>query len=117
MKPKYFLLLILAVLSLSGAVYDWVLYWNGVTPSENLHFLWGLLFVIVIVLWVDADSKDYPKVYRPYDYGYLLYLFWLPYLPFYLWRTRGAVGMVMFVAFVGLFYLGYLGQWAIYAAR
>jgi hypothetical protein len=117
MKGKSFLLWALVVVSLSGALYEGVLYWHGAAPAGNLLSLWQLFFIVLLVLWVDADSKDHSEIYRPYEYGYLVFLFWLPYLPFYLWRTRRVFGLAMLGGFIGLFYLGYLGQWIIYAAR
>lgn len=117
MAKKNFLLAVLVVISLLGAVYEGVLYWHSVEPADNLVLLWQLFFIMLLVLWVDADSKDQPSIYRPYEYGYLVFLFWLPYLPFYLWRTRRAIGIAMLGGFLGLYFLGYLGKLLIYAAR
>ena len=117
MKNKTFLLAALITLSLMEAIYAGAVFWHGIQPTDSLVFIWQIVFVVLLVLWVDADSKDYPKIYRPYEYGYLIFLFWLPYLPFYLWRTRGARGIAVFAGFLGLFYLGYLVQWLIYAVR
>jgi hypothetical protein len=114
---KSFLLWTLVIVSLLGAIYEGVLYWYSAEPAENLLSLWQLFFIVLLVLWVDADSKDHPEIYRPYEYGYLVFLFWLPYLPFYLWRTRRAFGVVMFGGFLALLYLGYFGQLLIDAAR
>jgi len=72
---------------------------------------------VLLVLWVDTDSRDYPKIYRPYEYGYLVFLFWLPYLPYYLWRTRGWVGMLILGGFLVLLMLGYLVQWALFVIK
>ena len=117
MKNKTFLLTALITLSLMGAIYEGAVFWHGIQLTDGLVFIWQMVCVVLLVLWVDADSKDYPKIYRPYEYGYLILLFWLPYLPFYLWRTRGIRGIVGFAGFLGLFSLGYLVQWLIYAAR
>jgi hypothetical protein len=114
---KEFLLGTLVFVSLLGAVYEGVLYWHSVEPADNLVWLWQVFFVVLLVLWVDADSKGYPKIYRPYEYGYLVFIFWLPYLPFYLWRTRRAIGVAMFGGFLGLYFLGYFGKLLIHAAR
>ena len=114
---KEFLVKALVIVSLLGAIYEGVLYWHSVEPAENLIWLWQVFFIVLLVLWVDADSKDYPKIYRPYEYGYLIFLFWLPYLPFYLWRTRRGFGMVMFAGFLGLYFLGYLGKLLIHVAH
>jgi len=114
-QNKTFLLLVLVGLSVLGAIHQGILYWHDSEDTRNLFSIWQLFFALVLALWVDTDSKDYPQVYRPYEYGYLVLLYWIPYLPFYLWRTRGpAVGMLMLVGFVGLWFLGYLVQWVLY---
>lgn len=117
MQTKTWLLVTLVVLSILAAAYEVVLYWFDVEPTESVLALWGFVFVLLLVLWMDADSKDYPEIYRPYEYGYLVLLFWIPYLPYYLWRTRGSMGLLMLVGLVALHFLGYLLQWVIYAAR
>jgi hypothetical protein len=118
MQNRTFLLLALIGLSLMGAAYEGILYWHNVDGPRNLFSVWQVFFVILLALWIDADSKAYPQVYRPYEYGYLVFLYWIPYLPFYLWRTRGpAVGTLMLAGFVGLWFLSYLVQWLLYFAR
>ena len=72
---KSFLLWTLVLVSLLGAIYEGVLYWHGVAPADNLLSLWQLFFIVLLVLWVDADSKDHPEIYRPYEYGYLVFFF------------------------------------------
>jgi hypothetical protein len=114
---KGFLLGTLIAISLLGSIYEGVLYWHGVEPADNLVWLWQVFFLVLLVLWVDADSKQHSKIYRPYEFGYLVLIFWLPYLPFYLWRTRRVVGLAMFAGFLALYSLGYLGRLFIYVAR
>lgn len=72
-----------------------------------------MLSALLLIFWIDADSRDQPQVGRPFDFGFLLMIFWLPYLPYYLWRTRRGVGLWMFAGFVGLFSLGFLVQVAL----
>jgi hypothetical protein len=114
---KKWLLTTLVAISVLVASYEVVLYWFDKEPTGTALSIWNVAFVVLLVLWVEADSKDYPQIYRPYEYGYLVLLFWIPYLPYYLWRTRGRVGLLMLAGFAGLFYLGYLLQWVIYIAR
>ena len=104
-------------LSVVAAIYQAILYWHGVNESENLLATWQFIFIVLIVLWVDADSKNFPSIYRPFEYGQLVFFFWLPYLPFYLWRTRRAFGLLLLLGFVLLFFLGYFAQLVIYLAR
>jgi hypothetical protein len=117
MRTKTWLLRTLVALSVFVGVYEGVLYWYGFEATKSLLYLWQFVFVLLLVLWVDADSKDHPEIYRPYEYGYLVLLFWIPYLPYYLWRTRGALGLLALGGFVGLFYIGYLIQLIIYVGR
>ena len=118
MQKRTFLLLALVSLSVIGAIYEGILYWHDLEGGKNLFSIWQLFFVVLLALWIDADSRAFPKIYRPYEYGYLVFLYWIPYLPFYLWRTRGvAAGMLMLAGFVGLWFLGYLVQWLLYVAR
>jgi len=117
-QNKTFLLLVLVGLSVLGAIHQGILYWHNSQDTQDLLSIWQLLFVLVVALWVDADSKGYPQIYRPHEYGYLVLLYWIPYLPYYLWRTRGpTMGLLMLGGFVGLLFLGYLVQWVLYVAR
>ena len=100
-----------------AATYEAILYWHGLDASENPLSLWQFFFIALLVLWVDADSKGRQNIYRPYEFGQLVFIYWLPYLPFYLWRTRRALGILMFAGFVILFFLGHLAQLVIYHAR
>lgn len=118
MKNKTFLLFTLIGLSVLGAIHQGILYWQDSEDARDLLSVWQLFFALALALWVDADSKGYPQIYRPFEYGYLVLLYWIPYLPFYLWRTRGpARGMLMLAGFVSLWFLGYLVQWILHAAR
>jgi hypothetical protein len=116
-RNKTWLLLTLVAVSVLVAAYEAVLYWFDVEPTESVLSVWNFVFAVVLVLWVDADSKDYPQIYRPFEYGYLVLLFWIPYLPYYLWRTRGAAGLLLLGGLVALYFLGSLLQGIIYVAR
>jgi hypothetical protein len=116
-QTKTWLLLTLLAVSVLVAAYEAVLYWFDAEPTGSVLSVWNFVFVILLALWVDADSKDYPQIYRPFEYGYLVLLFWIPYLPYYLWRTRGAAGLLMLGGLVTLYFLGYLFRWVIYVAR
>ena len=100
-----------------SAIYQSVLFWLGAEASDNVLILCQFVFVFLLVMWVDADSRGRSNVYRPHEFGQLVLLFWLPYLPFYLWRTRRVPGMLMFVGIILLFFLGYTAETAIYLLR
>ena len=115
-RKKWFISALVAV-SLISATIDGLFYWFNVDAEPATVSLAELLYIILLVLWVDADSKDHPQITRPFDYGFFVYLFWLPYLPYYLWRTRGPLGLLMFSGLLALFLLGWLVQMSIYLAR
>lgn len=115
MKTKKYYLLAFMTLCFISAVYESLFYWYEQEPSELLLNLSSILSFLFFIIWVDADSKDQTgKVYRPYDFGFLVFLFWLPYLPYYFWRTRGVFGLVKFGGLMSLFFLGYIAQELIY---
>lgn len=117
MRTKTWPLRTLVALSVLVGIYEGVLYWHGFEATEHLRFLWQFVFLVLLVLWVDNDSKDHPEIYRPYEFGYFVLHFWLPYLPYYFWRTRGALGLLALVGLLVLFYMGYLVRLAIYVVR
>jgi hypothetical protein len=107
----------LVVLSIIVASYEAVAFYYGHLVGPALQVIWSLVFLLFLVFWIELDSKSYNKVYRPYEFGFLIFLFWVPYLPYYLVRTRRALGVLWLLAFVFLFHLGYLLQVLIYAMR
>jgi hypothetical protein len=42
----------------------------------------GILSPFLLVLWVDADSRDHRQLGRSFDYGFLVLMFLLPYFPY-----------------------------------
>jgi len=100
--------------SVLAAAADSFAYWYDVEPSGLLS-TWRFVFLVLLVLWVVEDSKAYPGVFKPFEFGFLVFLFAVPYLPYYLWRTRRFMGVLLFAAFVALYLLGYLAQVVIYA--
>jgi hypothetical protein len=95
----------------------WFVLWNDLDAKSTTASFASVLFVMLLVLWVAADSRDHPQIVRPFDYGLLLYIFWLPYLPYYLWRTRGPLGLLMFAGFLILLSLGWIVQIGMYLVR
>lgn len=115
-RNKWFTHTLLAVL-LIPAILEGLFYLYGAETTPITASLADILFLILLVLLVDNDSKNYPQITRPFDYGFFLYIFWLPYLPYYLWRTRGPLGLLMFAGFIILLFLGWLIQLGIYMAN
>lgn len=96
--------------------YDALTYWSDVEGTSPVAAAWPVLFFVLLALWVVEDSKAYPAIQKPFEFGFLVFMLVLPYLPYYLWRTRRARGLLLLAGFVGLYFLGYLAQLLIYAA-
>ena len=110
-------LLTLAVLSVAVGAYEAVLFSLGRAAGQPFQIVWSLVFLLLLISWLELDSRGRKEIYRPFEFGFLLLFFWLPYLPYYLVRTRHAGGLLWLLGFVLLFYLGYALQWLIYVAR
>jgi len=117
MRTKTWLLATLVAVAVLGAGYEALFHWHATEPRDYTLYLWHFVFVILLALWIDADSRDRPAIYRPFEFGYLLLFLWLPYLPYYLWRTRRARGLALLAGFLALFFLGLLVRLAIDVAR
>lgn len=111
------LLCALVMLSLTVGAYEAALFRAGYHAGLRFQATWSLVFLVLLVLWVDMDCRKRKNIYRPYEFGFLVFLFWLPYLPYYLLRTRQAWGLVWLIGFAMLFYCGYWLQWIVYLAR
>ena len=99
---------------LIGGALDILFYVFAIDAEPVTVSLSGVGWVICLVLWMDADAKNQPRVVRPFDHGFLLLLFWAPYLPYYLWRTRRVEGVIMLFGFLLLPLLGWLGKIVVY---
>ena len=98
-------------------IYDAGTCWVGVEGSDRIYELSGFVFVLLLVLWVDNDSRTQPAIYRTFEYGWLAFFYWIPYLPYYFWRTRGTRGLLIFGALIIVFFLGWLVSWPSLLAR
>lgn len=88
--------------------------WHG---AENLVLLWSLAFGVLVAMWIDADSRQREAVYRPYEYGFLIYLAWPLYLPYYLFKTRRGMGIVWLGGFVLAYLLATLARLVIWLGQ
>ena len=83
---------------------------RGVQPSHALAFGWPIAFLFLVALWLVEDSKSFPAIYKPFEFGFLVYVVAPLYLPYYLWLTRRFWGLLLLVGFVVLYCLGSLAQ-------
>lgn len=74
--------------------------------SNSTQTLWGLVFLLLSILWanIDANRNSFEK---PFDFGFLVYIFWPIALPWYLYTTRGVEGLLIFLGFITI----WLGPW------
>jgi hypothetical protein len=98
------------------AAYEALAFWRDVEATSAVAAVWPVVFLLLLVLWIIEDSKDFPAIQKPFDYDFLVFMLALPYLPYYLWRTRRWYGLLMLAGFVALYGLGYLAQLVMYAA-
>ncbi len=114
MSDKKLLTTLLVLLPLLVATYVVFLYLKGFHLSEPFTNSWALVFLVLVVMWIDADSRSRPDVYRPFEYGFLVAIYWIPYAPYYLYRTRGVKGLVYFFAFATLYVLADIAPRIVY---
>ncbi len=98
-------------------VYEFAQYLNDAEASDSLLDLSSGIFLILLVLWINEDSKGYSKIYRPYEFGFLVYTYSLPYMLYYFIKTRGVAGMMVLASLLLLYNLGWVFQWAYYFAN
>ncbi|PYL78792.1 MAG: hypothetical protein DMF21_14380 [Verrucomicrobia bacterium] len=116
-RRKIDYLVAFGALSLVTALYGGITSWYDVRTSEPLISLSTFVSVILVAMWVDADSRGRPHIYRPYEHGWLIYVYWIPYVPYYFWRTRGAKGVLEFAGLLCLLLSWWIVQWLIDIAR
>jgi hypothetical protein len=105
------------VFSVAVAAYEALAYYNGREVGHSFYLVWALVSNLLLLLWLNLDSKGRAEIYRPYEFSFLVLLVWFPYLPYYLIRTRRLQGALLFVGLLALPYLGYALQWVIYVVR
>jgi hypothetical protein len=103
-------------LSVVVGAYQAVLFALGHFAGAPFHAIWSLVFLLLLVSWVDLDCRERKDIYRPFEFGFLVFVFWLPYLPYYLLRTRRARGLLWLLGFFLLFYAGLFLQWLVYVS-
>ena len=75
-----------------------------------MAFGWPVAFLFLVVLWLVEDSKSYPAIYKPFEFGFLAYVVAPIYLPYYLWQARRVWGILLLLGFAVLYYLASLAQ-------
>jgi hypothetical protein len=109
-------LAVLIFLMLAEGAYEAVAFSHGHFVSDSFQAVWGLVFTLLLVFWIDRDRRRF-NVYHPFEFGFLVFLFWIPYLPYYLVRTRRVAGLLWLVGFIFLLCFGYLLELIIWKLR
>jgi hypothetical protein len=117
LRRKHEYLIAMVALSLMTAAYEAVTSWGGAITSTRLLELSSFASLILLVLWVDTDSRAQSKIYRPFEHGWLALFCWMPYLPYYFWRTRGIRGLLMLVGLLCVLLSARIVQWLAYVVR
>lgn len=75
------LLIALVALSLVVGGGEAALFSAGRTVGASFQTTWSLVFLLLLVTWVNLDSRERKNIYRPFEFGFLMLVFLLPYLP------------------------------------
>jgi hypothetical protein len=106
----------LIVLGASVGLYEAALFYNGQNVGESFAATWQTVAVLLLAMWVEADSRGRTDVYRPFEMGLFVVIFAIPYVPYYLFKTRGIAGFAWLIGAIIVFTLGYWLQWLVYLA-
>jgi len=103
--------------SVIAGLYEAAFFWRDVEPDRHLGALWQVAFVVLLVLWLERDSRERADIQRPFDFRFLAFVYWIPYLPYYLWRTRRGKGLLISFGLLVLYFFSQLLMLGIYLAR
>ena len=105
------------LLATAFGLYEAVVYSFGGQVGHALNTAWALVSALVLILWVEVDSRKYKQIYRPFEFGFLIIFVWPFYLLYYLFRTRRAYAVLWLIGFLVVANFGYALQWSVYIAR
>lgn len=101
--------------SISYATYTGYQYLYGIDSSEYVSQIWQFIFLLLLIMWIDNDSREQDKITKCFDYKFLIYVFSYIYIPYYFFRTRGfVIGSAFLLGITCLYSLWYIAQFAIY---
>lgn len=114
-KINKIILLGLLFHSILLSVYEGVQYFNGYESTSHVQYLWQFIFLILVIMWIDNDSRIKIRSERCFDYPFLVYIFSPIYVPYYFYRTRGfLLGTSFLLGIILLYSLSSIVQWSIY---
>ena len=93
------------------------MFFTDYSPNDSIGTMYATFIVFLTVWYIDIESRVHTKIYRPYEYGLLVWTIWPLYIPYYLIKTRrakGALLLLLIIAVIELDYLVYLAYWLTY---
>jgi len=109
-REKKFLAGFLILGSILVGCFELFLYISGLENPGAVSFTWKVIFIILLIIWLDLDSRPRPDIYRPFEFGFLIFVFWPVYLPYYLAKTRKIKAFIILPVLLALLFLGDLLQ-------
>ena len=94
---------ILVLACLFALVAAWLSAMNT-SVSDSTYLLWSLIYSLLIAIWAQDDAKA-KKLYKPFEYSFLVLLLWPLILPYHLTKTRGQEGLLMYAGFLAIYFL------------
>jgi hypothetical protein len=56
------------------AAYEALAYWREVESTSAVAAAWPVVFLLILVLWIIEDSKAFPAIQKPFEYGFLVFM-------------------------------------------
>jgi hypothetical protein len=72
------------------------------------YLLYQYLCLITLMLWINLDTNERSYIFKPFDYGLIIYLSCPIHVPYYFLRTRGIRGAFMTLLMVSSVFSGWL---------
>jgi quinol-cytochrome oxidoreductase complex cytochrome b subunit len=85
---------------------DSIIMYIDIEENSSTAPIWGFLGYYFICLWIFRDAKNQDKIYKPFDFGFLIYLFMIPYIPYYIVKTRRLTGFLKLIAILVILVTG-----------
>ena len=92
-SPKTRVLIALVALSVTYSGYVVFLAVAGHETSPDLNVIWNFVWLVLLAMWIEIDSRGRTDVYRPFDFAFLIYIFGLISAPWYFWKNWLSSGM------------------------
>ena len=100
--------------AIPSSAYDGIQCFNGFRSSSLVQNLCQSIFLPLLIMWVDSDSRINRRSERCFGYAFLVFILYPVYVPYYLCRTRGFIlGTMSIVGLCLPFGLSGIVRWVI----